>query len=336
MLKSKTKKLIITGALGHIGSRLIHSLEPTDADEVTLIDNLSTQRYCSLFNLPNEIQWRFVEADVTNENLKLANLLAGADAVVHLAAVTNAAASFEIQEEVERVNFIGTHRVAQACLEAECPLLFLSTTSVYGVSEGVVNENCPPEQLQPQSPYADSKLRAERLLAELGEASGLRFVIGRFGTIYGASIGMRFHTAVNKFIWQACMGQPLSVWQTALDQQRPYLELGDAVAAIRFILQSDLFDNEIYNVLTDNLSVRQITDAIRKYVPGLKIELVEARIMNQLSYTVDRSRFQARGFHFVGDLDAGIRESIDLFRALVSSQDNPFRGLASVDRSSAG
>jgi len=322
MVKDKTEKLVITGALGHIGSRLIHSLTPSDVDEVILIDNLSTQRYCSLFRLPTKIDWRFVEADVTHENVKLAELFAGADAVVHLAAITNAAASFEIQEEVERVNFVGTQRVAEACLKADCRLLFFSTTSVYGVSDGVVYEDCSSEQLQPQSPYAESKLRAERLLAELGNSSGLRFFIGRFGTIYGASIGMRFHTAVNKFIWQACMGQPLSVWRTALDQQRPYLELGDAVAAIRFILENGLFDNEIYNVLTDNLSVRQITDTIRKYVPSLKIKLVDSRIMNQLSYTVDRSKFEARGFRFVGDLDTGIRESIELLQPLASSLDN--------------
>ena len=315
-------KLVITGALGHIGSRLIHSLRPGDVDGVILIDNLSTQRYCSLFNLPTGISWRFVEADVTADNSNLPQLFAGADAVAHLAAVTNAAASFEIQEEVERVNYLGTERVAQACVQAGCRLLFPSTTSVYGVSDGVVDENCPPEQLKPQSPYAESKLRAEQIIAELGKSSGLRFFIGRFGTIYGVSIGMRFHTAVNKFIWQACMGQPLSVWRTALDQQRPYLELGDAVEAIRFILQTDLFDNEIYNILTDNLSVRQITDAIKKYVPGLRVELVEARIMNQLSYVVDRSKFESRGFRFKGELDEGIRESMHLLRSLAASQDN--------------
>lgn len=313
-------KLVITGALGHIGSRLIHSLEPGEVDEVILIDNLSTQRYCSLFDLPSGVRWRFVEADVTAEKADLAQLFTGADAVVHLAAITNAAASFEIQEEVERVNYLGTKKVAEACVQAGCRLLFLSTTSVYGVADGVVDEDCPPEHLKPQSPYAESKLRAEKLIAEMGTTSGLSFFVGRFGTIYGTSIGMRFHTAVNKFIWQACMGERLSVWRTALDQKRPYLELGDAVAAIRFILRKELFDNNVYNVLTDNLSVRQITDAIRKYVPGLGIELVESQIMNQLSYEVDRSKFESRGFCFNGELDKGIRESIQLLRPLVASQ----------------
>ncbi len=315
-------KLVITGALGHIGSRFIHTAEAGEYEEIILIDNLLTQRYCSLFNLPTGISWRFFDLDVTAENANLEKLFTGADAVVHLAAITNAAASFELQEEVERVNYVGTERVARACAEVNCRLLFLSTTSVYGVADGIVDESCPPEQLKPQSPYADSKLRAEQLLVERGRASDLRFFIGRFGTVYGTSIGMRFHTAVNKFIWQACLGQPLSVWRTALDQKRPYLELGDAVDAIRFVLRTDLFDNGIYNVLTDNVTVREITDVIREYVPNVSIELVESQIMNQLSYTVAKSKFESHGFRFKGDLDKAIRDSIHLLQPLLATQEH--------------
>jgi len=310
-------KLVITGSLGHIGSGLIHSLTPADATEVVLIDNLSTQRYSSLFNLPAGIQWKFIEADVTEA--KLDELFAGANAVIHLAAITNAAASFEIQEEVERVNYFGTQRVALAAAKVGSPLIFLSTTSVYGVSEGIVDEECGPEQLQPQSPYAKSKLEAEQFISSLGESSNLRFFIGRFGTIYGRSIGMRFHTAVNKFVWQACVGQPLTVWRTALDQKRPYLDLHDAVRALKFVVERDLFDNQIYNVLTDNLTVRQIIEVIQEFVADVEIELVDTRIMNQLSYTVDVSKFMSRGFRFAGDLRTGVGDSIAQLQALVSS-----------------
>ena len=310
-------KLVITGPLGHIGSGLIHSLTPEDATEVVLVDNLSTQRYCSLFNLPAGIRWRFVEADVTTADLD--DLFAGADAVIHLAAITNAPASFEIEEEVERVNYFGTQRVALAAAKARSPLIFLSTTSVYGVSEGVVDEACGPEQLQPQSPYAKSKLQAEQFISSLGQSSDLRFFIGRFGTIYGRSIGMRFHTAVNKFVWQACVGQPLTVWRTALDQKRPYLDLHDAGRALKFVIQRDLFDNEIYNVLTDNLTVREIIKVIQQYVPDVQIELVDTRIMNQLSYTVDCAKFRSRGFEFKGDLRTGVENSIAQLKALASS-----------------
>ncbi|HEU4795727.1 MAG TPA: NAD-dependent epimerase/dehydratase [Pyrinomonadaceae bacterium] len=310
-------KLAITGPLGHIGSRLIHDLTSSEASEVVLIDNLSTQRYCSLFNLREGVNWRFIQADVTTGDLE--DLFAGADVVIHLAAMTNAAESFEIEEEVERVNYFGTERVALATAKVGSPLIFLSTTSVYGVSEGLVTE-ADPAQVNPQSPYAKSKLEAERFIARLGETSGLKFFIGRFGTIYGASIGMRFHTAVNKFVWQACVGQPLTVWSTALDQKRPYLDVYDAVRALKFVMQRELYDNQIYNLLTDNLTVRDIVETIKRHVPQVKVELVDARIMNQLSYTVDRSKFVAHGFQFEGDVERGVSESIAKLKALTASE----------------
>ncbi len=170
----------------------------------------------------------------------------GSTAVVHLAAVTDATSSFENRKTVEQVNFAGTERVAQACRQTDCALIFPSTTSVYGTQADVVDEERPISDLKPQSPYAETKLKSKQLLYKLGEEKGLNFVICRFGTIFGTSIGMRFHTAINKFCWQAVMGQPLTVWKTALHQQRPYLDLTDAVAAIKFIIQQKFFDRQIY------------------------------------------------------------------------------------------
>lgn len=303
---------MITGALGHIGSRFIHGMRPGEYKEVLLIDNLLTQRYCSLFNLPNGVPFKFHEADICSCDLK--TLLEGADAVLHLAAITNAEGSFDKQKQVEEVNYEGTKRVAEACMARGCGLVFLSTTSVYGTQSDVVDEDCSTDSLKPQSPYAESKLKAERLLEELGHSAGLKYVICRFGTIYGASVGMRFHTAVNKFVWQACMGLPATVWRTAMDQQRPYLDLGDAVRAINFILASGRFDNRLYNVLTDNASVADIISAIRRHIPDLEVKLVDSPIMNQLSYRVACDKFRALGFDFKGDLNEGIKSTIDLLR----------------------
>src|ERR1700694_5184566 len=111
------KKLVVTGALGQICSRSIHSLRPGEFGEVVLLDNLSTQRYCSLFNLPAGVEFRFFEEDVCA--CELTRYFSGADAVVHLAAIANAAGSFEIQERVESVNFEGTVRVAKAAARSE-------------------------------------------------------------------------------------------------------------------------------------------------------------------------------------------------------------------------
>lgn len=307
-------RLLITGALGHIGSRFIHAIRPGDYQEVVLLDNLSTQRYCTLFNLPEGVPFRFVEADVCSADLE--TLSKGIDVVVHLAAVTDAASSFEIADLVERVNIGGTEQVARACVANGCKLVFYSTTSVYGTQEKLVGENCSSEELRPQSPYAASKLRAEQLLQEMGSTDDLKFVICRFGTIFGTSIGMRFHTTVNKFCWQACLGQPLTVWRTALNQKRPYLDLGDAVRALDFILKADRFDNAVYNVLTENATVGHVVDLIRAHVPDVRVETVEAQIMNQLSYEVLRDKFKSLGFQFTGSLEAGIGQTIALLRGM--------------------
>lgn len=307
-------RLVVTGALGHIGSRLIHSLRAQDFNEVVLFDNLATQRYCSLFDLPQAVPFRFVEGDICSDDLDA--LFAGVDVVVHLAAMTNAAASFDVQERVERVNFEGTERVAMACAKNGCRLIFLSTTSVYGTQAETVDEECPIEDLRPQSPYATSKLHAEQMLQRLGDSHHLKFFIGRFGTIYDTSKGMRFHTAINKFCWQATLGQPITVWRTAEDQCRPYLDLEDAVNAIKFVIDRDLFDNRIYNVLTENATVRQIVDVIRAVVPDVTVEYVDAQIMNQLSYTVLAERFKRQGFEFHGNIRSGIDRTLALIRGL--------------------
>jgi UDP-glucose 4-epimerase len=310
-------KILITGALGHIGSGLIHQIKPGEYEEVVLLDNMFTQRFPSLFNLPKGVNFRFIEEDVLKANL--VECLTGIGAVIHLAAITNAEGSFDIQEKVEEVNFDGTRRIAEACMVTGTKLIFLSTTSVYGTQQEIVDENCPETELQPQSPYAKSKMKAEKLLDDLSKDGKLQYITCRFGTIFGTSIGMRFHTAVNKFVWQACMGKPITVWKTALNQKRPYLALTDAIEALKFILDKQLFDGRVYNVLTTNATVAEIIEAIKMDVPDLQVSYVESRIMNQLSYTVANERFKSVGFTFSGNLRKDIGETVQLLKGVRSA-----------------
>jgi len=304
-------KILITGALGHIGSGLIHSIRPGEFDEVILLDNLSTQRYCSLFNLPHGVPFRFIETDIQTADLSA--LFQGVDAVVHLAALTDAANSLERRDEVMDINLNGTCRVADACCDNNCRLFFPSTTSVYGVQEGLVDETC--HDLAPQSPYAESKLAAESRLLEM-KTKGLKVVIGRLGTIFGPSVGMRFHTAVNKFIWQAVTGQPLTVWTTALNQNRPYLDLQDAIRAIRFILTSPNLNEPLYNVATVNSTVQNILNILQKHISKIEVQLTDSPIMNQLSYEISAQRFAAAGFVVHGDLERGIADTVEYLRGI--------------------
>ncbi len=305
--------ILITGPLGHIGSAFIRNPGLNqNFGKVILMDNFETLRYPSLFNLPAGVNFKFIEDDISSCDYD--RILKDIDIVIHLAAITDAASSFDIEEKVMSVNYAGTKRVAEACAKNNVKLILISTTSVYGTQNEIVDENCSADDLKPQSPYAKSKLLAEEsLFRTYSQNNTFRFVICRFGTIYGTSVGMRFHTAINKFIWQAVMEQPISVWSTALNQRRPYLSLHDAVNALNWIIENDLFTNEVFNVLSLNLTVNEIIEEIRITFPDVKVNFVDSKIMNQLSYTVSNRKFSDSGFKFRGTIGE-VSEIIELLR----------------------
>jgi len=306
-------KIIVTGAIGHIGSYIVRDLGVQfPKAEIVMIDNMMTQRYASLFNLPPLGNYHFIEDDVNSIDLK--TVFSGANVVIHLAAITDATGSFDRAEELENNNYQSTVKVANACIETGASLIALSSTSVYGTQNDVVDEDCSEEELQPQSPYATTKLKEEELIAKLCKEKGLKAIHCRFGTIFGASAGMRFHTAVNKFCWQAVMGRPISVWRTAYDQKRPYLDLLDASRAIELIIKNNIFDGRVYNVLTNNSTVREVVEVIREFVPDIEVGFVDSKIMNQLSYEVLDNRFKSHGFVPAGSLKRGIGETIALLK----------------------
>lgn len=302
--------IIITGALGHIGSELIRNIDDLDFDNIILIDNLSSQRYSSLFNLPVKKNVNFLNLDISK--VDISEHIASEDIVVHLAAITNASASINNKSQVEENNLSGTINASNAALKNKAKLIFPSSTSVYGTSDTIVYEDSPMNNLKPQSPYAETKLSEERYISSLGE-QGLRYIICRFGTIFGPSIGMRFHTAVNKFCFDAVLGQKIEVWETAYNQFRPYLGLNDCIMTIKFIIEKNLFLNSRFNILTANYTVKDIIDSISKVINKTEIKFVKSEIMNQLSYKVSNEKFKSTGFEFRDDLDNEIRETLKLF-----------------------
>lgn len=307
-------KIIVTGATGHIGSFLIRELGMQFKDsDIVMIDNMLTQRYPSLFNLPNSGNYSFIEGDVRVMDLN--SIFNGADVVIHLAAITDAAGSFDKAVEVEENNYQSTLKIAEACIYSGASLIAISSTSVYGTQNDLVDEDCSDDELQPQSPYALTKLKEEELITYFSEKKGLKTIHCRFGTIFGVSPGMRFHTAVNKFCWQASMGQPITVWNTAYNQKRPYLDLIDASRAIIHIIRNNIFDGRIYNILSQNSTVEEVVKTIQEFIPNLEMKFVDTKIMNQLSYEVSCDRFKSSGFVFSGNLKRGIEETINLLKS---------------------
>lgn len=300
--------ICITGALGHIGSKLIRNIALPSVKAIHLVDNLSTQRYVSLLDLPKKPHFVFHELDINDKRIE--SVIKQSDILIHLAAITDAETSAKKVDVVNKVNRDGLKHVALLCARHNVPLIFPSTTSVYGSAQQVVDEACSRDELKPQSPYAHSKLYGESLLRRMYKKGELKTVILRVGTIYGYSVGMRFHTAVNKFIYQACLGQPVTVWKTALHQKRPYCSLDDLTGAIHHIIKKKIYDGEIYNIISNNFTVSDILKHIKKYVPQIQIKLVDSLIMNQLSYEVSNTKSLKAGFTYKGNVDRSIRETI--------------------------
>lgn len=287
----KMKKLVVTGGLGHIGSRVLRSKVIEGFQEIIVIDDLRTQRYCSLFGLYQDNRMKFVFRDLSDVNLD--ELIDTGTMVLHLAAITDAAGSFENADIVEKNNFQSLKKVADTCLNKNANLIHLSSTSVYGSQVDRITDENSDNFLSPQSPYAETKIKEERYLQGL---ANLNYLTLRFGTIVGPSAGMRFHTAVNKFVFQALNGLPITVWETALHQVRPYLSLTEACELLNFVIANRIFNRRRLNIVSDNLSVNDILEVIKLHVPAITIEFVNSKIMNQLSYEVLGTEIARLGF----------------------------------------
>ena len=304
-------KITVTGGLGHIGSALIRSnLAPIGVEEMVVIDSLSTQRFSSLFDLGQNPKITFIDKSVEQLNSKDLEVIKGSKALIHLAAMTDASGSVDKKDELFKNNLGSTEVVIKLCIAEGIKLVFPSSTSVYGSQLSLVDENSL--DLNPQSPYADCKLMEEALIRE-AVTSGLAGVILRFGTIHGVSPGMRFHTAVNKFCFDYTLDKPLSVWRTAINQYRPYLALSDAIKAIQHVITNEIYDGQIYNVLTGNLSLQKIISTIEE-IGGrpARIEYVDSPIMNQFSYEVSKLKFEETGFEYQGSLNDDISNTLKI------------------------
>jgi len=308
-------KILVTGGLGHIGSKLIIDYaKRDDVDSIRILDNLSTQRYCSLFNLPSK-KFEFIEGDIMDIEL-IKKSMKDIDVVIHLASITDAPSTINNSELTEKIIYNGTLNVLNAAIHANTRrFLYASTTSVYGEAEGIVDENVNEEIYKPASPYASTKRKAELLIQNISKETGFPAIVLRKGTIFGTSIGIRFHTAINKFCYLTAMNKPLTVWDSALNSKRPYLGLNDCINAYKFFEKNGKM-GEIYNVVTKNFEMREIIDTIKKIVPDIKIEITKSPLLNQKPYHVSDEKIRKMGFVYEDSLEKSIRETIELFKGI--------------------
>lgn len=303
--------LLITGCCGHIGSYIIENVHRIKKiKKVYIIDNFKSSSINTLFKSKNKNNLNFSFIDLSKKNSL--NSLKKIDFIIHLASMTNAEGSFEREKEMYKNNLGCMKTVIDFCKKRKSKLIHISSTSVYGKQARIVDENCEKKFLKPQSPYADIKLIEEKMLQH--ESGNIKFVTYRFGTISGISSGMRFHTAVNKFCLNASLRKDITVYKTALHQYRPYLSLKDAFKVFKFTIDNNLFNNEIYNALSENCTVNQILNKIRKFKRKINVKFVKSKIMNQLSYHVDKKKLNNEGLFLKNKISNDIEDTMKLLK----------------------
>ena len=306
--------VLVTGGTGYIGSALIRALpfsKGFEGETVRIFDNMAGEKYYSLFDLP-EARYEFCLGDLRREE-DLRRALRDVDTVFDLAGITSVPLSFAREKETYEVNVEGARRLLEVALGSGVErVVYSSSAAVYGNVEGLVRED---HECSPASPYARSKLLAERLYLECHRDRGLRVSVLRLGTVFGYAPGMRFDTVVNKFTFLACTGSPLTVWRGAEGAMRPYLYVGDAVQAFLLAATRPEAVGQVYNVTTVNARLGEVIEAVSRVVPGVRVNLVEAEYKQQVSYGLDITRIRGLGYEPRGSLERGIREVAEKLRA---------------------
>ena len=304
-------KILITGACGHIGSYFIENLyKIKKVKKAILIDNLKSNRFNSLFNTNKKNKVEFYLKDLND--IRSLDQFKGISIVFHFASMTNAEKSFGKEKEMFSNNLNCLKTVIKFCQKTNAKLVHLSSTSVYGKQTDLVDETCEKKYLKPQSPYAKIKIMEENILKK--NTKLIKYNTFRFGTIAGVSKGIKFHTAVNSFCLNAAIGERIKVYKTALHQYRPYLSLEDAFKLFKFCIDKNFFENDIYNVVSNNFTVNQIINKIKKLKKNIKISYVSSAIMNQLSYHVDKKKLSNRGLFLNSNLDRDVADTLNLFK----------------------
>jgi len=297
--------ILITGGFGHLGSILIEKFTNNKKiKKIFIIDNFLTQRFCSFIKVKKE---KIIFFDDDLNQFLFTKIKEKIDYAIHLAAITNAEKSIGQENEVLKNNLNGTKKIVNFCKNKKIHLIFASSTSVYGDQSKVINSinNQKLSMINPQSPYAQCKIFEENYIKKKLK----KFTILRLGTICGISTGIRFHTAINKFSYQAALSKPITVWRKLYTKKRPYLVLNDFVRLIEFVLiKKNLLG--IFDAVSENHSVVDIVKMIKLYKKNLKIKFVNTKILNQKSYVVIPDAIKDSGFKFMGKVKNEIKKTI--------------------------
>jgi len=239
------RRVLVTGGAGFIGSHLVDRLLKQGC-KVIVLDNLSTGKLENVKGRLDDPGFKFVKGDVRDRR-DTEEAVKDVDAVFHLAAITSVPYSVKHPDVTRQVNVEGARNLLEVCLCGRVErFIYVSSCAVYGEPEYLpVDEKHPA---RPISPYAESKLEAERLCWEFQEAYGLKVTVLRPFNVYG--LGMRnnqYGGVIARFIERLRLGKPPIIYGDG-EQTRDFVHVEDAVRAMILALDNEEAAGRTFNV----------------------------------------------------------------------------------------
>jgi nucleoside-diphosphate-sugar epimerase len=278
-------RVLVAGDRGYIGGVLVPFLRAA-GHEVHGLD-LDLYQGCDLGPAAEDAASRPPQdmRDVT------AGQLAGYDAVLCLAALSNDPLGDLSPSATYSVNLDGTLQLARAARQAGIErFLFASSCSLYGAAgSAAVAEDA---DLYPVTPYGETKVAAERELSRLADDNFSPTYL-RNATAYGASTRLRLDIVVNNLTAVA-----MTTGQVRLESDgtpwRPLVHIEDISRAFLAMMEAprELVHDQAFNVgrPEDNVQVRDIAEMVRDAVPGSEVSLAAGAGPDLRNYRVDFSK----------------------------------------------
>ena len=240
---------LVTGGAGFIGSHLSEHLLAR-GERVIILDDFSTGRLDNLQPVLGNPALDVITGSVLQEDL-VAQAVARADRVFHLAAAVGVHLIVTEPARVIETNIMGTDFVLRACVKAGTPVFLASTSEVYGKSRAIPFREDADLVLGPTSKsrwsYACSKAIDEFMALAYAQAHGLPVVIARYFNTAGPRQTGRYGMVIPRFVKQALAGEPITVYGSG-NQVRSFCHVHDVVPATVRLLETEQARGQVVNL----------------------------------------------------------------------------------------